>query len=311
MSVAVAIHVAILGGAAFYARSVPRPLASTGLAEPQWLDLEVTAPEPSEPTVPDTPRAARTATAAAEQPVAMRTPRPGPRTPNPPVPGPEGPGPGAVIDPNGTDPGGIPGGEGGSAASRGAGAGSGTGTGSGGPRGPINTGIDRSMAWMWTRPGQAAPKPRPASTTGGLQEALDAHDRKVGLGFGGPVVSAFHAAAANPSAPQNGRARFEAVIDPSGRVSSVHVLSVDGDMAAWQAVASRVLQILRARVLRVPEGQAVAIVVDVRARYQMPSGAKPGEAVQMEGAGARFDVSDVGATPTHNVAVHVVTERRL
>ena len=104
---------------------------------------------------------------------------------------------------------------------------------------------------MWTRPESPAPRPRPASTTGGLQEALDAHDRKVGLGYGGPVISAFHAIAASPNAPQDGKARFEAIIDASGRVTSVRVLSVNGDMASWQAVAQRVLQMLRARVLRV------------------------------------------------------------
>ena len=306
---AVAIHVAVLGGAALYGPSVQLLESSSTSSQHQWLDLELASPPEAPPAVEVPPRE-RVEEPTADTRVAMGTPHPRPVSPNPPVSGPEGPGPGAVLDPGGSDPNGIPGGRGGDASSRGAGSGTGTGTGSG-PRRPINTGIDGSMAWMWTRPNVSTPKPRPASTTGGLQEALDAHDRKVGLGYGGPVVSAFHSAAASPSAPQGGRARFEAIIDSSGRVSSVHVLSANGDMAAWQAVASQVLRILRSRILRVPEGQAIAIVVDVRSRYQMPSGAKPGESVKMEGAGARFDVSDIGAGPAHNVAVHVVTERRL
>jgi hypothetical protein len=166
---------------------------------------------------------------------------------------------------------------------------------------------------MWTSPEREPPKPRPASTTGGLQEALDAHDRKVGLGFGGPVVTAFHAAAANPTAPQTGRATFEAIIDASGRVTDVHVLSVDGEMEKWIAVARQVLAALRSRVLRTPlGGQGVAIVVAVQSRYQMPSGAAPGRAVEMKGpGGVQFDLSDIGARPAHNVAVRVLSERRL
>ncbi len=176
---------------------------------------------------------------------------------------------------------------------------------------PVNLGLDRSLTWMWAQPDRAEPAPRPASTTGGLQEALDAHDRKVGLGFSGPVVTAFHAAVAQPTAPQTGSATFEAIIDASGRVTDVQVLSVNGEMDKWLAVARQVLAALRARVLRTPVGQGVAVVVAVQSRHQLPSGAAPGRGIEMKGAGAQFDLSDIGARPTHNVSVRVLSERRL
>jgi len=304
MSVAAVIHVAVIGGAAFYSRTLPSTSASDASVGP-WLDLSlVDAPAPSiEPSAP----VPESEPAPPDRRIAMRVPEKVPVAPNAGVPGTEGAGDGAVLDPSGTDPAGIPGGTG----TGGHGPGAGTeGKGTGGRA--INLGIDRGMTWLWTQPQREAPKPRPASTTGGLREALDAHDRKVGLGFGGPVVSAFHAVAATPAAPQNGTARFEAIIDASGRVTSVRVLSANGDMASWQAVAEQVLRMLRARLLRVPlDGDGLAIVVDVRSRYQLPSGSKPGEAVEMKGAGAQFDLSDIGAVPAHNVAVFVVTERRL
>ena len=208
-----------------------------------------------------------------------------------------------VADSSGGEPIGLPGGRSGGDPSA---------PGSERRGGPVNLGMDRSLAWMWTPPERLEATPRPASTTGGLREALDAHDQKVGLGFGGPVVTAFHTAAANPTAPQTGSARFEAIIDASGRVTDVHVLSVDGEMEKWLAVARQVLASLRSRVLRTPlGGQGVAIVVAVQSRYQLPSGAAPGRAIELEGVGAQFDISDIGARPTHNVAVRVLSERRL
>src|SRR5262249_27739878 len=54
------------------------------------------------------------------------------------------------------------------------------------------------------RPSSAAP---PVSSTGGLVEALEAHDREVGLGPEGPVVSAAHEAGPSDIAPAVGTAR--------------------------------------------------------------------------------------------------------
>lgn len=303
---ATAIHAVFLGFVAFFAPAVPlapSPLAQHGeFFDLAWVDV---SDPPADPAM------------VSEREVRHRDPH---RVPSDPsrtrgpstrskvtVDGPtsESLGLGIVLDPSGSDPDGMPHGS----ATPGTGAEPKAGSGDAQGR-RVDLGIDRGMTWLWTQPERPAPKPRPASTTGGLREALDAHDRKVGLGFGGPVVSAFHSVAASPSAPQRGRARFEAVIDGSGRVVAVHVLSVEGDMDSWRKVAAQVLAALRSRVLRVPP-EGVAIVLEVRSRYQLPSGAEPGKAVKLRGAGAEFDLSDIGAVPSHNVAVRVLSERRL
>lgn len=192
--------------------------------------------------------------------------------------------------------------------------------GQGGTRGgagrssPAQLGLDRSLAWMWVDPTkQPSGRPRPASSTGGLQEALDAHDRRIGLGFGGPVVSAVHAAASSlHNAPQTGTATFEAIIDRHGRAQSVVIVSANGDMAGWQNVAQHVLRILRGGAVRIPPGaRGLAVTLRVVARYQLPSGAPPGAAIRPHGAGAEFDLSDIGATPARNIGVQVLSERRL
>jgi hypothetical protein len=127
------------------------------------------------------------------------------------------------------------------------------------------------------------------------------------------VISAVHAAASTVgNAPQTGEALFEAIIDGRGRAQSVAILTSNGDLAGWQNVAQQVLRILRASMLRVPPGaRGLAITLRVVARYQLPSGAKPGAPIRQKGAGAEFDLSDIGATPTRNVAVQVLGERRL
>lgn len=171
------------------------------------------------------------------------------------------------------------------------------------------------MTWLWTRPGRptgrSARSPRPASTSGGLVEALDGHDRKLGLGFSGPIISAFHSICQAAFTPENGSARFEVTLDSKGQVLSVRVISADGNRARWAAVARSALHALRSRAFRVPAaGQGIEIVLEVRSRVQLPSGAKPGDAARALVLDGKFDLSDIGATSMHNVAVHVVTERR-
>lgn len=308
ITVAAAIHVVVVGGAALYARSMPPVSPPDEVGAAPWLDLAlVELPRPVVPPADPAPSDEAGEEVPEPRRVAMRVPDRGRKAPNPGEPGPGGGDLGAVLDSSEPDPSGIHGG--GQASGKGPGDGGGEGDGT---DRPIDLGLDRGLPWLWTQPVRPPPRPRPASTTGGLRELLDARDRKLGLGFGGPIVSAFHSAAATPSAPQNGRARFEAIIDASGRAASVRVVSADGDRTSWQAVAEQVLRILRARILRVPsDGDGIAIVLDVRSRHQLPSGSKPGKPIELKGAGAQFDLSDIGAVPSHNLAVHVVSERRL
>jgi hypothetical protein len=162
------------------------------------------------------------------------------------------------------------------------------------------------MVWAWTRPEARAPPPRPASTSGGLHESLDAHDQTVGLGYAGPVVSAFHSVAYDSSTPRRGTAVYEAIIDDSGRLESIRLVSVDADWAAWDALAAHVLATLRARKLRTPPSGGVAITLELESAQRLPAG---GAEVPL--FGFTFDLANIGSVPAHVVEVRVLSERRL
>ncbi|HNS97062.1 MAG TPA: hypothetical protein PKL73_08950 [Polyangiaceae bacterium] len=179
-------------------------------------------------------------------------------------------------------------------------------------RKPIELGLRRDLTHLWTQPEHGPPKASGSgSTTGGLQEALDAHDQKIGLGFGGPILSAFHAVASSEIAPRSGAATFEAIIDASGRVAEVLVLSGDNDLRAWTALARAVHASLRSRVLRAPRKKGVAVVVDVRIEHRLPSGALPDKRMDVNSGAVAFDLADVGARAVRQVSVRILSEYRL
>lgn len=170
----------------------------------------------------------------------------------------------------------------------------------------VYLGMDRKMVWAWTRPEAPASPPRPASTSGGLHESLDAHDRTVGLGFSGPVVSAFHSVAYDAATPRRGTAVFEAIINRLGRLESVRLVSVDADWAAWEALADHVGAALRAKKLRTPPSGGVAITLELESAQRLPAGGSGFPAL-----GFTFDLSNIGSVPAHVVEVRVLSERRL
>ncbi len=180
----------------------------------------------------------------------------------------------------------------------------------------IDIGLGRGLNWAVIGPAPSANVPRPLSATGGLQEALDQHDRALGLGFGGPAASAVRSAVSNISAPRAGLALIELVFDGTGKVQSARVLSANDDQAGWARVAADARAALAAARIRVPsQSSGLAVTLQVEARMQLPSGASPGDAVNVHpsglGAAGQFDLSDIGARPTRNVSVRIVGERRL
>jgi hypothetical protein len=114
----------------------------------------------------------------------------------------------------------------------------------------------------------------PASTTGGLQEGLEARDRELGLGASGPVIGALYRAAHSDIAPQLGSAHFRVTLFSSGAVD-VSVTSASDRTAGWSAVASRAAETLRGAPQRIPaQRDGVTIVVEVTAESIFPNGLK-------------------------------------
>ena len=117
----------------------------------------------------------------------------------------------------------------------------------------------------------------PVSSTGGLQEGLEARDRALGLGTSGPVVSALYHAAHTEAAPFEGRARFRITVLKTGEVE-VAVSEVSGDLAGWRAVADNAAEALRRSPPRIPNPRTGArLVVEITAKHTYPNGLQPKE----------------------------------
>jgi hypothetical protein len=130
---------------------------------------------------------------------------------------------------------------------------------------------DRDATRRNRRPLVGAP---PKSTTGGLQEGLEAHDRALGLGPSGAVISALFRAAHTSTAPENGVARFQVTVHDSGAVE-IKLREASGNFDGWLAVAAQAAEVLRRSTPRIPSGRAgVRLSIELRAEEALPNGVK-------------------------------------
>lgn len=115
---------------------------------------------------------------------------------------------------------------------------------------------------------------RPASSTFGLQEGLEQHDRELGIGPSGPVISALYRAAHEPIAPQIGTARFLVTVKSSGSVE-VAVDSASSELSAWQSVASLAEGALRRSPPRIPKPRSgMRTLIEIKAEEVFPNGTR-------------------------------------
>ncbi len=120
--------------------------------------------------------------------------------------------------------------------------------------------------------------PAPASTSGGVIEALDAADVERGLGRGGPVNSAV-AAAARQDGPVRGNATFSVTIFSDGRVD-VQVASAQTD---WSRLIPAIREAVRSAKVRLPpSGRGLTVVVAVEASVRYPDGYAPPAATEVD-----------------------------
>ena len=122
------------------------------------------------------------------------------------------------------------------------------------------------------RPRRALFRAPPVSTTGGLQEGLEAHDRAVGMGTSGPVVSALYHAAHSDLAPLEGVAHFRVTVLETGAVEVI-LSDASGDLAGWDTVATNAAAALRSAPPHIPSGrQGVRLVIEINAKQVFPNG---------------------------------------
>jgi len=182
-----------------------------------------------------------------------------------------------------------------------------------------------------------APRRAVGSTTGGVVEALDAHDAAIGLSRSGPLLTALEGAAEDSDAPPAGTATFDVGIEASGHVS-VTLLDASSDQAGWSTVGNSTQRAIDPRRVRMPpDGSGWHAVVRVEARLVYPDGLDPGHLgtkVTASAAGVNFttagkvcalsltvglglginggcDLANIGAHALRVVHGHVVREGRL
>jgi hypothetical protein len=128
------------------------------------------------------------------------------------------------------------------------------------------------------------------STTGGLVEGLDAHDVEVGLGRGGPVITALENAAASDVAPFEGAATFDFAIHSDGQISMA-LLDATSSLEDWNRVGEATRKALDPKAVRLPPGaRGWHVVVRVEAKVQFPNGLDPTK------LGTKFTTSPTGLT---------------
>jgi len=125
--------------------------------------------------------------------------------------------------------------------------------------------------------GAERPSPKPASSSGGLQEGLEAHDRELGLGASGPAITALFRAAHDPVAPMTGVAHFRVTVLKSGDVD-VSLEDATDQLPAWRAVAKKAAQALKRAPPRILEPRSGArMQIEISAEEVFPNGVKQRE----------------------------------
>lgn len=166
-----------------------------------------------------------------------------------------------------------------------------------GHEGPIDLGLgpDGWQRWVGVLPNEpsaprAEPRGRPvvrappASSTGGLQEGLEASDRKLGMGPSGRVATALFQAAHAADAPETGTALFNVTVLRTG---AVEVTLGETSDRRWQAVATHAAEALRKVPPRIPPPrEGYRLTLRITAEETMPNGVKR---TQLHGARLEAD----------------------
>ena len=100
-----------------------------------------------------------------------------------------------------------------------------------------------------------------------VREALAERDRLIGIGRSGPLVTAAHAAASGPYAPQRGTTTIEVDCDATGTVTATRA-----DNGLWDGVAERIVTEMKGKSVRVREGTGLRSRLRVVAELARASG---------------------------------------
>lgn len=172
---------------------------------------------------------------------------------------------------------------------------------------------------IWTVPGVLSDSGRPAPAPTAppaskptdrdiagkvLRGEMKSHDKDIGIDLpgAGTVASAVGAAVRSLETPNEGRASFAVRLSPQGKVLEVKLISNStGNREVWERAARAAAAQLKSRTLAMTGefSKGAMVYVNVSSDLVMPSGTKGG--IQRDGAGAQFDLSDIGAHKVRRV----------
>jgi hypothetical protein len=110
-----------------------------------------------------------------------------------------------------------------------------------------------------------------------MKDPARAREEELGLGPGGPVITALAESTARSLAPVRGRAVFVATANAAGEVVSIEVTTTDGSRAGWVDAAQGALAGLKGKKLRLASNVSRAVMrIEVTSAWKMPSGQDPG-----------------------------------
>ena len=153
--------------------------------------------------------------------------------------------------------------------------------------------------------GTAAPAPTTAPkatvdtqiATKVLNQVIKEKDKALGLDLpgAGTIASAVRNVVAASSVPTESRATVEVRLSPTGQVLSARVTSSSGGGDAWSGVAKSVQASLAGKALLGKSGfeKGAIVYVSVTSTATLPDGSK--SSIERDGAGAKFDVANIGA----------------
>ncbi|MBX3207762.1 MAG: hypothetical protein KF764_22115 [Labilithrix sp.] len=164
-----------------------------------------------------------------------------------------------------------------------------------------------------------------------LRDGVRARDVDVGLGPEGPVLRALEGAAYAGLAPERGSATFLAIVDASGLVVDLRLVSSSGDERGWSETRARALRALGGAKLALRGARGAELRIAVASDVLLPSGNRPSERVRGSFEESKvelpenvptggmttgvthtrtlstFDVTDIGAKPRRIVHARLLS----
>ncbi|MEM1034167.1 MAG: hypothetical protein AAF928_08180 [Myxococcota bacterium] len=140
-----------------------------------------------------------------------------------------------------------------------------------------------------------------------VRDGVREGDKKLGLDFPGRGIirNAFVTAVYSSDAPYQCTANFSVTVNPKGKITDVSLLGYNGGASStWAAVRKSAKAQLAGASLVMKSGYAKGAIVGVVLRSEERATSNSG-GVSRDGAGAKFDISEIGSRRTRYVSAGV------